>query len=124
MRSNAKNKAVTRNYLFEGDYLKWYIKYEEYVNSLKMTDQTKDWRLKHIRIFVNYLQEKKIVLKNLTDKNIIDCIKKSTGGLSKRTIENRITCFKYFLLFLRSKKVIKIDAEQIPFIIRKSLVKK
>lgn len=124
MKNNTKNKAVTRNYLFEGDYLKWYTKYEEYVNSLKMTVQTKDWRLKHIRVFINYLQEKKIVLKELTDKNVIDCIKKSTTDLSKRTIENRITCFKYFLLFLRSKRVIKLDAKDIPNLVRKPFVKK
>ena len=119
-----KNRAVTRNYLFEGDYLKWYTKYEDYVNGLKIGDSTKDWRLKHIRIFIDYLQDKKIVLKDLTEKNIVDCIKKSTGDLSKRTIENRITCFKYFLLFLRSKRVIKIDAKDIPLIVRKPLAKK
>ena len=119
-----KNRAVTRNYFFEGDYLKWYTKYEEYVSTLKISDSTRDWRLKHIRVFINYLQDKKIALKDLTEKSIIDCIKKSTAKSSKRTIENRVTCFKYFLLFLRSKRVIKIDATDIPFIIRKSLSKK
>ena len=119
-----KNRAVTRNYLFEGDYLKWYTKYEDYVNGLKIGDSTKDWRLKHIRIFINYLQDKKIALKDLNEKYIIECIKKSTTNLSKRTIENRVTCFKYFLLFLRSKRVIKIDTKDIPLIVRKPISKK
>lgn len=114
-----KSLAVTRNYTFEGDYLKWYDKYVDYVNNLDIADSTKDWRLKHIRVFLNYLQEKQIVLKNLDEKQVVNCIKKATANSSERTIENRITCFKYFLLFLRSKKVIKIPAEDIPDLVHK-----
>ena len=118
-----RSKLVTRNYAFDGDYLKWYTKYSEYLDNSKLAKETCDWRLKHIRIFIDNLQNDNVVLKRITEKDIINCIEKSVDGLSKRTIENRVTCLKHFLLFLRDKRAIKLTKEDIPIIVRKPLHK-
>ena len=51
---------------------KEYFKYSEYLNTLDIKNETKDWRLKHIRGFDYYLKNNGITLHNLTPKNVYD----------------------------------------------------
>lgn len=119
-----RSKIVTRNYAYDGDYLKWYAKYEEFLANSKLSKETCDWRLKHLRPFLEQLQQDKIQFKKLTEKDVEDCVEKCIGDLKPRTIDNRVTCFKHFLMFLKDKRVIKLSKKDIPVIVRRPLHKK
>ncbi len=87
---------------------KEYFKYSEYLNTLDIKNETKDWRLKHIRGFDYYLKNNGITLHNLTPKNVYDYMN-SISNLSSRTKENRAVCIRYFLNFLFKEKIVKFD---------------
>ena len=111
--SSLKKEAVTKNYSFGSNYLKYYTEYAEYVNGLKMTEQTKDWRLKHIRCFVSYMESHKMNLSKLKEEDLVKCIVESIKDVHGRTVNNRILCFKYFLFFLRENGVVNLSEDEI-----------
>ena len=114
-----KTRLITKYYTFNGEYLSAYNGYQRHLESSKLSVATKEWRLKHIRKFLYFLQENNMELNKLEKIDIENIIRLITLNSSKRTIQNRAVCIKYFLLYLSKKKKIKISADDVKMEIRK-----
>ena len=85
---------ISQNNRETKSFSKEYLKYSDYLKTLDIAEETVDWRLKHIRGFVNYLKEKNILIKNITPLDVYDYMS-SIEKLKPRTKENRARCIRY-----------------------------
>lgn len=109
---SSQNYKVTRNYSYTKDIYIIYTKYKEYISRLFLTDDTVDWRLKHIRGFLYYLDTNKIKIKNITSINVYDYMN-NLNNIAIRTREHRAVCIRLFLNYLHDNNLIKITGNQI-----------
>lgn len=88
----------------------WKNLYEYYYLSLdqNLKLETKEWRLKHIRGFIDYLISHKIKCKNLKATDVYNYLSKLVD-YSPRTIEHRAVCIRFFLDYLNFNKKIKFS---------------
>lgn len=97
-----------KKYIFSNEYLE----YSSYLNTLNIKNETKDWRLKHIKGFDMYLNNHKITYSNLNPSDIYNYMD-TISKLSSRTKENRAVCIRLFLNYLFSKNKIKFSGVQV-----------
>lgn len=112
MISQINMKNVTSNYSFSGQYLKEYINYAKYLDTLDIKLETKDWRLKHIRGFIKKLEKENILFSELKAIHVYDYMD-SIFENSPKTRENRAICIRLFLNYLYEQNKIKIDGQKI-----------
>ena len=100
----------------EKDNIKKYWKnlYECYHLSLdqNLKSETKEWRLKHIRGFIDYLISHKIKCNNLKPTDVYNYLSKLVD-YSPRTREYRAVCIRFFLDYLNFNKKIKFSGRLI-----------
>lgn len=99
--NNTKNKSFSKQYF---EYLK-------YLHTLNIKEESKDWRLKHIRGFDIYLKTNDIDFQNLSKLDVYNYMD-SISNLSSRTKENRAVCIRMFLDFLHEKDKLKINGRE------------
>ena len=99
--NNTKNKSFSKQY----------FEYLEYVNTLNIKEESKDWRLKHIRGFDIYLRANDIDFQNLSKLDVYNYMD-SISNLSSRTKENRAVCIRMFLDFLHEKAELEINGRE------------
>ena len=93
----------------------WYSYYKKYQLSLDSTNlknATIEWRLKHIRGFINFITSQKIGCKNLVPTDVYNYLSSSADS-SPRTLEHRAVCIRFFLNYLFKKKVIHFNGTTI-----------
>ena len=103
---------ISQNNRKTKSFSKEYLEYSNYLKTLDIVEDSRDWRLKHIRGFVNYLKEKNILIEDLTAIDVYDYMT-SMDKLKPRTKENRARCIRLFLNFLFDTSKIKISGEQV-----------
>ena len=96
MISQDNEKRYISKYIFTGNLYKKYRTYASYLNTLNITKDTKEWRLKHIRGFINFLTSQKIGCKNLVPTDVYNYLS-SLADYSPRTLEHRAVCIRFFL---------------------------
>lgn len=112
------NKKMHKNYVFRKDKKSLYNKYSNFLSTLDIKNETKEWRLKHIRGFLDYITKKNITIKNVVPNTVYDYIL-SINNLSLRTIENRRLCIRLFFNWLYDNKYNKFSGKLIfPEIVR------
>ena len=102
---------ISQNNTKNDSFSKEYFEYLEYVNTLNIKEESKDWRLKHIRGFDIYLRANEIdfqILSKLDVYNYMDSI----SSLSSRTKENRAICIRMFLDFLHENGELEINGRE------------
>lgn len=102
-----KSFNVSRQYYFI------YYKYEKCLKTLGISNDTIEWRLKHIRYFLSFLSSKKITIAKLKPDNIYDFNNILISKYSNKTIENRNVCIRLFLNWLFKEKMIDFSGTQI-----------
>lgn len=112
MISQDNEKRYISKYTFTGNLYKKYRTYASYLNTLNITKDTKEWRLKHIRGFLYYLEENNIKLKNLKPQDVYNYMK-SILNLKARTREHRAICIRFFLNWLNDNKIISYNGSTI-----------
>lgn len=95
-------------YVFTGNLYKKYQAYAGYLNTLNITKDTKNWRLKHIRGFLYYLEKNNIKLKELKPQNVYNYMA-SIFNLKARTKEHRAVCIRFFLNWLNENNIISFS---------------
>lgn len=111
-------KEVHKKYVFHSNRKTVYNKYIVFLKSLNLSEDTIDWRLKHIRGFLDYIDKKNILIKNITPLILYNYIN-SINHLSLRTIENRTVCLRLFFDWLSENKYNKYPGKLIfPKIVR------
>ena len=103
---------ISQNNRKTKSFSKEYLEYSNYLKTLDIVEDSRDWRLKHIRGFVNYLKEKNILIKDITPLDVYDYMS-SIEELKPRTKENRARCIRLFLNFLFDISKIKISGNQV-----------
>lgn len=103
---------VTKNYSYTKDIYNIYKNYVKYVFNLSLSEDTKNWRCKHIRGFLYFIDNKNISIKSLNTETIYDYMM-SIDNYSTRTKEHRAVCIRLFLNYLYDKKIIKITGSQV-----------
>lgn len=106
------NFFVTKNYKLKEDIYNEYVNYSNYVSKLLLTNNTLEWRLKHIRDFLHYLSCNNIKLKDLKITNIYDYMQ-TLEKKSLKTREHRAVCIRLFLNYLYSKKITNFDGKDV-----------
>lgn len=112
MISQNNKKSVTSFYSFSEPYLKEYQNYSNYLDTLDLSEESKEWRLKHIRGFLDDLNQKEIGFLNLKPDHIYNYME-AISSLSSKTRENRAICIRLFLDYLYNNKKIKISGRKI-----------
>ena len=103
---------ISQNNRETKSFSKEYLKYSDYLKTLDIAEETVDWRLKHIRGFINYLKEKNTLIEDLTAIDVYDYMA-SIEKLKPRTKENRARCIRVFLNFLFYINKVKISGNQV-----------
>lgn len=103
---------ISQKYKKTCQFSEEYFKYSKYLTSLDIKEETIDWRLKHIRGFILFLESKNIRIKDI-DPIIVYNYMDSISKLSKRTRENRAICIRLFLNYLYDLKLISYNGKQI-----------
>lgn len=99
-------------YVFTGNLNKKYKDYAGYLNTLNITEDTKEWRLKHIRGFLYYLEKNNIKLRNMKPNDIYSYMV-SISHLKARTKEHRAVCLRFFLNWLNDNGTISFTGSRI-----------
>lgn len=111
-----QNNKMYDKYIFNDLYLKRYREYQSFLETLNLKADTIEWRLKHIRGFLFYLEDKKISFYKMNYENIYNYMD-SISELASRTKEHRAICIRLFLNWLYEKGYIKINGKTVlPFI--------
>lgn len=105
---NSQKYKVTKTYSYTKDIYDLYNSYKEYVSNQDLTESTIDWRCKHIRGFLSYIDNNNIKIKNITLENIYDYMM-SISEDADRTKEHRAVCIRFFLNYLREKNIIRFS---------------
>ena len=100
--NNKNNKCFSKEY--------W--KYSKYLMTMDIVEETRDWRLKHIRGFDNYMRDHGISTKNLSAINIYNYME-SIKNLKPRTRENRDICIRKYIDYLYENHKTKISGKQV-----------
>lgn len=106
------NFFVTKNYSYSKRIYIIYSNYKLYLFNSNLSEDTQDWRLKHIREFLKVLDSNNINLNQLTAEDVYDYIM-SIQNLSAKTREHRAVCIRLFLNYLSEHNLIKIDGKKI-----------
>ena len=102
---------ISQNNTKNNSFSKEYFEYLEYVNTLNIKEESKDWRLKHIRGFDIYLRANDIDFQNLSKLDVYNYMD-SISSLSSRTKENRAICIRMFLDFLHENGELEINGRE------------
>lgn len=103
---------VTSNFSYSKGIFTIYNNYKKYLYNLNLRADTREWRLKHIRGFLKFVDEKKINLKKLSANDVYDYIM-SIQNLSPKTREHRAVCIRLFLDYLLELKITKVEGRKI-----------
>lgn len=103
---------VTKNYSYSKEIFTIYTSYSKYIKKLDISDDTQKWRLKHLRGFLKYLDDKKISIENIVPTDVYNYIL-TLDGFSDRTIEHRTVCVRAFLNYLNERKKAKISGDDV-----------
>lgn len=103
---------VTKNYSYNVDIFNSYKKYEHYVSKLNISNDTKKWRLKHIRGFLYYLDTNHIKMQNIKLLDIYDYFE-TLETYSARTKEHRAICIRMFLNYMFKSKIINLNGNKV-----------
>lgn len=103
---------VTKNYSYSKEIFTIYTSYSKYIKKLDISNDTQKWRLKHLRGFLKYLDDKKISIENIVPTDVYNYIL-TLDGLSDRTIEHRTVCVRIFLNYLNERKKTKISGNDV-----------
>lgn len=91
---------------------KQYKNYTAYLSTLDLAEETIDWRLKHIRGFLHYIDTHTFSFKELKPDDIYNYLF-SINNLRARTKEHRAICIRKFLNWLYKNKEINFTGEKI-----------
>lgn len=94
-----------------------YQRYSKYLCTLGIKKESIEWRLKHIRGFIIFLDSNNIPLKNIDPISIYNYMD-SISNLSPRTKENRANCIRLFLDYLYNINIISFDGKRVLPIIK------
>lgn len=103
---------VTNKYSYNKDTYLLYKNYEEYVSKLNLSEDTKNWRCKHIRNFLLYIDNNNIKLNNITSENVYDYMM-TINNYAERTKEHRAVCVRLFLNYLYNNNFIKMSGNKV-----------
>lgn len=109
---NSQKFYVTKTYSYSKDIYSSYISYVEYVSKLDLSNDTKDWRCKHIRGFLSFINDRNIKIKKITSENVYDYML-SINRFSDRTKEHRAVCIRLFLNYLKDNNIISISGNNV-----------
>ena len=112
MISRNDQNIFPKKYIIQGNWLKEYQDYSIYLKKIDISKDTIDWRLKHIRGFLYYLQSSNIAINCIKPNNVYSYIA-SLKNLSARTVEHRGICIRFFLNWLFDTKKISINGNSI-----------
>ena len=93
-------------------FSKEYLLYSNFLNTLDISNETKDWRLKHIKGFDYFIHNKKLTYSNFNINDVYEYMD-SISNLASRTKENRAVCIRLFLNYLYSKHKIKFSGNNV-----------
>lgn len=103
---------VTKVYSYNKDTYLIYMKYKDYVYNLDLSNDTKDWRCKHIRPLLSFIDDNNIKIKNIVSENVYDYMI-TINDYSARTKEHRAICIRLFLNYLNENNIIKISGNDV-----------
>lgn len=86
--------------------------YKTYLSTLDIKDETKEWRLEHIRGLIYYISKKEILWNSLTPDIVYDYME-TISNLSPRTRESRAQCIRLFLNYLFENRMIKFSGTKV-----------
>ena len=101
---------ISQNCLKTEKFSTEYQRYSEYLSTLGIKKESIEWRLKHIRGFIMFLDSNNISLKDIDPISIYNYMD-SISNLSPKTKENRANCIRLFLNYLYSINVISFDGK-------------
>ena len=91
--------------IIQTEWYSYYNKYQLCLNSTSLKNATIEWRLKHIRGFINFLISRKIDCKRLVPTDVYSYLA-GLDNYSPRTLEHRAICIRFFLNYLFEKNAI------------------
>ncbi len=103
---------VTKNYSFKKDIYDIYQSYSKYVSKLSIANDTRDWRLKHIRGFLLFVSKNNIKIKNIKPLNIYNYMMEIENK-SLKTKEHRAVCIRLFIDYLYNEKIISYNGKSV-----------
>lgn len=106
------NFFVTNKYSYSKKIYTVYDCYKQYLLKSNLSDETVDWRLKHIRGFLMELDKQNIGLNNITSEIVYDYMM-SIQNLSAKTREHRAVCIRLFLNYLSENGFSVINGNKI-----------